>query len=68
MSITRLSAVLLAALFVSINAELIAGDTRATLFPRPAELAPATLFWTRVYTNLDSASGIIHDSHKLDVV
>jgi membrane-bound lytic murein transglycosylase D len=68
MPISRLSAVLLAALTVNFNAELIAGDTRAVLFPRPPELAPATRFWTRVYTDLDSASGIIHDSRKLDVV
>jgi membrane-bound lytic murein transglycosylase D len=68
MPISRLSAVLLAALAVSFNPDLIAGDTRATLFPRPLELAPAILFWTRVYTELDSASGIIHDSRELDTV
>ena len=68
MPISRLSAVLLAAFAVNFCAELIAGDTRAALFPRPSELVPATLFWTRVYTDLDSASGIIHDSRKLDVV
>ncbi len=68
MPISRLSAVLLAALAVNFCADLIAGDTRATLFPRPSELAPATLFWTRVYTDLDSASGIIHDSRELDTV
>jgi membrane-bound lytic murein transglycosylase D len=38
------------------------------LFPRPAELAPAVRFWTRVYTEIDTSSGFLHDPVNLDVV
>jgi membrane-bound lytic murein transglycosylase D len=38
------------------------------LFPRPAELAPAVRFWTRVYTEVDTSSGFLHDPVNLDVV
>jgi membrane-bound lytic murein transglycosylase D len=38
------------------------------LFPRPAELEPAIQFWTRVYTEVDTKSGFIHDSLRLDIV
>jgi len=38
------------------------------LFPRPAELEPAVTFWTRVYTEIDTGHGFIHDSRHLDVV
>ncbi len=37
-------------------------------FPRPAELEPDIRFWTRVYTEIDTRSGFIHDSRHLDVV
>jgi membrane-bound lytic murein transglycosylase D len=38
------------------------------LFPRPAALAPAVEFWTRVYTEVDTQGGFIHDSAHLNVV
>jgi len=38
------------------------------LFPRPAALEPAVKFWTRVYTEIDTESGFIHDSLRMDVV
>jgi peptidoglycan lytic transglycosylase D len=31
------------------------------LFPRPAELEPAVQFWTRVYTEVTTREGFIHD-------
>ena len=37
-------------------------------FPRPASLEPAVRFWTRVYTEIDTHSGFIHDSVDLDIV
>ncbi len=40
----------------------------AEAFPRPPELEPAISFWTRVYTEIDTDSGFIHDSWHLDVV
>lgn len=38
------------------------------LFPRPAELEPAINFWVRVYTEVNTQSGFLHDSQHLDVV
>ena len=38
------------------------------LFPRPAELEPAISFWVRVYTEIDTQSGFLHDSQNLDVI
>lgn len=38
------------------------------LFPRPDTLQPAIGFWTRVYTEVDSGAGFIHDSRNLDIV
>lgn len=38
------------------------------LFPRPAALEPAVQFWTRVYTEVDTKSGFIHDSLRMDIV
>ncbi len=38
------------------------------LFPRPAELEPAIAFWVKVYTEVDTQSGFLHDSQHLDVI
>lgn len=38
------------------------------LFPRPPEIEQAVDFWTRVYSEVDSNSGYIHDSQSLGVV
>ena len=35
---------------------------------RPAELEPDILFWTRVYTEVDTRGGLIHDNKYLGVV
>ncbi len=37
-------------------------------FERPGSLQPAIAFWTRVYSEVDSLSGFVHDSRNLDVV
>jgi membrane-bound lytic murein transglycosylase D len=42
-----------------------AGDE---LLPKPAALEPAVRFWTRVYTEVDASSGMLHDAENLDVV
>ncbi len=39
-----------------------------TLFPRPRSLEAAVEFWTRVYTEVDTRGGFIHDSERLDIV
>ena len=36
--------------------------------PRPAALQPAVDFWTRVYTEVDTDAGLIHDRDNLAVV
>ena len=40
----------------------------ADAFPRPPELEPDIRFWTRVFTEVDTAGGFIHDNRRLDVV
>jgi membrane-bound lytic murein transglycosylase D len=45
-----------------------AAQEAEVLFPRPAELTPAVRFWTRVYTEIDTSSGFLHDPVNLDVV
>ena len=37
-------------------------------FPRPPELEPAIHFWVRVYTEIDTNSGFVHDDENLSVV
>ena len=46
----------------------LAKDADQVHFPVPAALAPAVAFWTRVYTEVDSASGFVHDDRNLEVV
>ncbi len=36
--------------------------------PQPPELEPNVRFWTRIYTDVPSSGGLIHDSEHLDVV
>jgi membrane-bound lytic murein transglycosylase D len=43
-------------------------QAQTDLFPRPAALEPAVKFWTRVYTEIDTESGFIHDSLRMDIV
>ena len=38
------------------------------LFPRPYALQPQIRFWKRVYTEVDTNGGLIHDAEHLDVV
>ncbi len=37
-------------------------------FPRPPEIEPAVQFWTRVYTEVDTRSGFLHDSQNLSII
>ena len=37
-------------------------------FPRPPELEPAINFWVKVYTEVDTQSGYLHDSQHLNVI
>jgi len=38
------------------------------LLPRPPELEPNVRFWSRIYSEVDSGAGLIHDSENLHVV
>jgi membrane-bound lytic murein transglycosylase D len=38
------------------------------LFPRPPAVVPRVRFWTRVYTEVETNGGLIHDSDDLDIV
>lgn len=37
-------------------------------FPRPPELLPDVAFWVRVFSQIDSDAGLLHDNRRLDVV
>ena len=39
-----------------------------TALPRPAELEPDVQFWIRVYSEISTNEGFIHDQHRLSVV
>ena len=56
----------LAALMVLFAASARGADEVA--FDRPDSLQPAIAFWTRVYSEVDSLSGFVHDSSNLGVV
>jgi membrane-bound lytic murein transglycosylase D len=58
--------VLLLQFFLFLPFNSVAQDP--ALFPRPAELEPAIGFWIRVYTEVDTQSGFLHDSQHLDVI
>lgn len=62
-TVSRTLAVSLAFLFAA-----FAAHAQSELFPRPAELENAVQFWTRVYTEVDTRSGFIHDSLRLNIV
>lgn len=42
--------------------------TETNLFPLPPELEPNVRFWTRIYTDVPTTAGLLHDSVELDVV
>ena len=45
-----------------------AGAADSMLFPRPAELTADIAFWKRVYTEVDTSSGLMHDDRDLSIV
>ena len=46
----------------------LSGSLSAQELPRPPEIEPDIRFWTRVYTEVDTNGGFIHDDRYLDVV
>ncbi|MGH8210330.1 MAG: hypothetical protein ACREU6_12215, partial [Steroidobacteraceae bacterium] len=50
-----------------IVARVLAADTD-TVMPRPAELERDVQFWIRVYSEVDTNGGFLHDQYNLAVV
>ena len=48
----------------------VGADARAARdpLPQPAGLDPAVAFWVRIYSDVDTKGGLIHDAVNLDVV
>ncbi|MGD2074694.1 MAG: transglycosylase SLT domain-containing protein [Gammaproteobacteria bacterium] len=65
-TIWRILTARLAALMVLMAAPVKGSDE--VRFERPASLRPAIAFWTRVYGEVDSLSGFVHDSRNLKVI
>ena len=55
------------ALLIASIAAAQAQDT-SSAFPRPESLHAAIRFWTRVYTEIETTEGFVHDSENLAVV
>jgi len=64
---SALCAFIVWAVFASFLMGIVASVTAQEL-PRPAAIEPDILFWTRVYTEIDTNSGFIHDARDLSVV
>jgi membrane-bound lytic murein transglycosylase D len=65
-AIGRILAARLAALMMLMAAPVKGAEE--VKFERPASLKPAIAFWTRVYSEIDSLAGFIHDSRNLNVI
>jgi membrane-bound lytic murein transglycosylase D len=56
-------------LLLTLAAALAASSASANPeLPRPASLEPNVRFWTRIYTEVDTSGGVLHDSVNLAVV
>jgi membrane-bound lytic murein transglycosylase D len=59
----------LAALLPALGAPLLPATAGAAEpFPRPAGLEDNVRFWTRIYSEIDSSAGLIHDNRNMSVV
>ena len=38
------------------------------LFPKPPELVPRVEFWKRIYTEVDTSGGLVHDARNVEIV
>jgi membrane-bound lytic murein transglycosylase D len=61
-----LGALLVLATLAGTGPAALAGAGEA--FPRPAELERDVRFWTRVFTEVDTGGGFLHDDRRLDIV
>ncbi|MBT4521899.1 MAG: lytic transglycosylase domain-containing protein, partial [Halieaceae bacterium] len=55
-------------LVISLSLFLSATTLAAELFPKPVEIEPDVAFWLRVYTEIDTSKGYIHDAYNVEVV
>lgn len=60
--VTALRTVILLALL------LCCSHAGATNFPRPAALEPAVAFWIKVYTEITTNQGYVHDARNMSVI
>jgi membrane-bound lytic murein transglycosylase D len=60
----------LPALLIGLLLAVSSGPSRATnpAFPKPPELVPRVEFWKRIYSEVDTQSGLIHDARNLGIV
>ncbi|MYI03085.1 MAG: lytic transglycosylase, partial [Gammaproteobacteria bacterium] len=50
-------------LFLAILIWPLAANAQSTeLFPRPPEIEPAVNFWLKVYTEINTRNGFVHDA------
>ena len=62
-----LAAVWLASLLLWLPLAGVA-DGGDELFPRPPAIREAVAFWTRIYTEVDTGGGLLHDDRHLGIV
>ena len=62
----RILLILVGLLLVAVPPRPAAADS--ALFPRPPAIQPRVRFWTRVYTEVGTDAGLIHDTEDLGVV
>ncbi len=55
-------------LFLWIVLPTTAKGGQEEVFPRPLELEPAIRFWKKVYTEIDTDHGFLHDSEDLSII
>ena len=58
----------LALLCLAPFAPVSAAPANDEALPRPAQLEPDVQFWIRVYSEVSTNEGFIHDQHKLSVI
>ena len=66
--VLRLARWLLPAALSLLAATAAAAAGSSEAFVRPPELEPAIAFWRRVYTEVSTDGGLIHDPERMDVV
>lgn len=64
----RFNTIFLTIIFGLGSLRLLQADAVGSSFAHPPELEPDIQFWTRVFTEVDTHHGLIHDDRRLDVV